>query len=123
MDQDRREYLEDRGSHQLEVEAMERERTAKTNDSVAGARITPRQMGGETVLAIKLNVGNFSLDGAVLLANAILSEVEIATRGDEPEVLHPAYGDCEVCHGRRTIAVAGPDENGQYDTEDCPACT
>jgi len=28
--------------------------------------------------------------------------------------------DCPICHGAYTIAVAGPDENGQYDVDDCP---
>ena len=27
---------------------------------------------------------------------------------------------CPICHGRWTVVVAGPDENGLYDTDDCP---
>lgn len=30
---------------------------------------------------------------------------------------------CPVCNDTFTIAVAGPDENGQYDTDDCPCQT
>lgn len=27
---------------------------------------------------------------------------------------------CPICNDRFVIAVSGPDENGQYDTDDCP---
>jgi hypothetical protein len=29
-------------------------------------------------------------------------------------------GICPLCHGTFTLATAGPDEFGNYDTEDCP---
>jgi predicted transcriptional regulator len=29
---------------------------------------------------------------------------------------------CRICNDRYVVAVAGPDENGQYDTDDC-VCT
>jgi hypothetical protein len=30
---------------------------------------------------------------------------------------------CPICNGTLIIATAGPDENGQYDTDDCPCQT
>lgn len=33
------------------------------------------------------------------------------------------YGPCPICADQFVIVVAGPDENGQYDTEDCPCQT
>lgn len=30
---------------------------------------------------------------------------------------------CPVCHGERVVPVAGPDEFGNYDTDDCPECS
>lgn len=89
MDQDHREYLEDRGSHQLEVEAMERERRRFHAVEIGGVDgraefhhddgfmfITLRQSGQK--------VATFSMDHdiAIRFANSILSEVEIAQRGD-----------------------------------------
>ena len=30
---------------------------------------------------------------------------------------------CPLCHGKLTVATAGPDRDGQYDTDDCPCQT
>lgn len=30
---------------------------------------------------------------------------------------------CQTCHGTGIIIVAGPDENGLYDADDCPCQT
>lgn len=88
MDQDHREYLEDRGSHQLEVEAYERDMKAlKTPTLIDADRwgfmiengtiyiVIPERFGALTTIAL-------DLDSAVGFANAILSEVEIAMKGD-----------------------------------------
>lgn len=32
----------------------------------------------------------------------------------------PLWSECDLCHGTLTVPVSGPDENGQYDTDDCP---
>ena len=32
----------------------------------------------------------------------------------------PQPPPCDLCHGRLIVMVAGPDADGNYDTEDCP---
>lgn len=40
----------------------------------------------------------------------------------------PVHGDtesgpaCDTCKGQGVVPAPGPDENGQYDTDDCPDC-
>ncbi len=43
--------------------------------------------------------------------------VETPAQVSAPDRANPA---CPICNDQYVVAVAGPDENGQYDTEDCP---
>lgn len=100
-DQDYIDWQESRASHQLEYEEWQTEQRAPTAPSFDVRLPDGRTLIFETV------------DDAVIAAHTILSEAEIAKR-----VPH-----CAMCNDARIIAVAGPDENGQYDTDDCPACS
>jgi len=72
-------------------------------------------------------------DGTFVTVVTYGSVVVIYTReghGDFEYVLpRPAFDGrmvalpCPICNDAFVIAVAGPDENGQYDTDDCPCQT
>lgn len=81
MDQDHREWLEDRGSDQLEREAYERELGSRRGWSLATVHDHGPVENGPFIAVNAWRRGlvfEFSLHDAVTFANAILSEVEIA---------------------------------------------
>lgn len=79
MDQDHREYLEDRGSHQLEVEAYEREQRVSMR---VGGDWGVLIRGIEGGYLIELVAGWLDERQVLTLANTLLSEIEMGRCSD-----------------------------------------
>lgn len=80
MDMSHQDWLEGQAEHHQLVERYERDRR-----SVRGVHFSHEQTGGEPILVIDLWCQRWTHDGAVMLAHAILSEVEGAQRDSETD--------------------------------------